>query len=382
MTQEEIKEIEEKITRLTSLKNELKNEEQAIKLTMNSIYGAIGNNWFVCFNTDVAESVTLQGQDLIKYSEMVLNRYFHEFWHIDKELHEKLGLTSVKRVAKPMVIYSDTDSNYVTFEEVVASCDWKGDPKDLILKLNEYRIGDYLKNCFDKYSKKWGTHNHQDFELETLAANGIFLGKKKYVTNLIYDSGVHMEALSQLKTTGVEMIKGGTPPFVREKLIYLTKFIFSKGKNFNIREFVKELKEIKKDFKIQEPQNISAAISINNYEKFILNDTTALEVAKGCPIHVRASGYHNYILNNSKYKDKYPLIRSTDKINYYFVKTKSVAENNVFGFSQGTYPYEFAPPIDYDVQFTKTILDPINRFIEVMGYNNISPNLFMINSLF
>ena len=113
-----------------------------------------------------------------------------------------------------------------------------------------------------------------------------------------------------------------------------------------------------------------------------MNDTTALEVAKGCPIHVRASGYHNYILNNSKYKDKYPLIRSTDKINYYFVKTKSVAENNVFGFSQGTYPYEFAPPIDYDVQFTKTILDPINRFIEVMGYNNISPNLFMINSLF
>jgi hypothetical protein len=191
-----------------------------------------------------------------------------------------------------------------------------------------------------------------------------------------------MEPLSQLKTTGVEMIKGGTPTFVREKLIYLTKFIFSKGKNFNIREFVKELKEIKKDFKIQEPQNISAAISINNYEKFILNDTTALEVAKGCPIHVRASAYHNYILNNSKYKEKYPLIRSSDKINFYFVKTKSAAENNVFGYPQGSYPYEFAPPMDHDVQFTKTILDPINRFIEVMGYNNISPNLFMINSLF
>jgi DNA polymerase elongation subunit (family B) len=382
MTPEEKQEILNKIERLTSLKNELKNEEQAIKLTMNSIYGAIGNNWFVCFNTDVAESVTLQGQDLIKYSEMVLNRYFHEFWHIDKDLHEKLGLTTVKRVAKPLVVYSDTDSNYVTFEEVVESCDWQGDPKDLILKLNEYRIGEYLKKCFEKYSTKWGTRNHQDFELETLAINGIFLGKKKYVTNLIYDSGVHMEPLSQLKTTGVEMIKGGTPPFVREKLIYLTKFIFSKGKNFNIREFVKELKEIKKDFKIQEPQNISAAISINNYEKFILNDTTALEVAKGCPIHVRASAYHNYILNNSKYKDKYPLIRSSDKINFYFVKIKSAAENNVFGYPQGSYPYEFAPPIDHDVQFTKTILDPINRFIEVMGYNNISPNLFMINSLF
>jgi hypothetical protein len=382
MTQEEIKEIEEKTERLTALKNELKNEEQAIKLTMNSIYGAIGNNWFVCFNTDVAEAVTLQGQDLIKYSEGVLNRYFHEFWHLDKELHEKLGLTTVKRVAKPMVIYSDTDSNYVTFEEVVESCDWKGDPKDFILKLNEYRITEYLQKCFEKYASKWGTVNHQDFELETLAINGIFLGKKKYVTNLIYDSGVHFEPLSQLKTTGVEMIKGGTPPFVREKLIYLTKFIFAKGKNFNIREFVKELKEIKNDFKIQEPQKISAAISVNNYEKFILNDTTSFDVSKGCPIHVRASGYHNYLLNNSKYKEKYPLIRSSDKINFYFVKTKSIMENNVFGYPQGSYPYEFAPPIDHDVQFTKTILDPINRFIEVMGYNPISPNLFLINSLF
>jgi len=382
MTTEEIKEIQDKIEKLTSLKNELKNEEQAIKLTMNSIYGAIGNNWFVCFNPDVAEAVTLQGQDLIKYSEKILHRYFHEFWHMDTELHEKLGVKTVKRVSKPLVVYGDTDSNYVTFQEVVTSCDWQGDPKDLILKINEYRLNDYLKNCFEKYSKKWGTQNYQDFELETLARNGIFLGKKKYVTNLIYDSGVHMESLSQLKTTGVEMIKGGTPPFVREKLIYLTKFIFSKGQSFNIREFVKELKEIKKDFKIQEPQNISAAIQVNNYEKFILNDTTGLEVTKGCPIHVRASAYHNYLLNSSKYKDKYPLLRSGEKVNFYFVKTKSIADNNVFAYAQGTFPYEFAPPIDYDVQFTKTILDPINRFVEVMGYNNISPNLFMINALF
>jgi DNA polymerase elongation subunit (family B) len=88
----------------------LKNEEQAIKLTMNSIYGAIGNAWFVCFNPDVAEAVTLQGQDLIKYSEKILHRYFHEFWHQDKELHDKLGLTSVKKVVKPLVVYGDTDS--------------------------------------------------------------------------------------------------------------------------------------------------------------------------------------------------------------------------------------------------------------------------------
>ncbi len=379
----EVEALKQKIDKLTSLKNELKNEEQAVKLTMNSIYGAIGNNWFVCFNPEVAEAVTLQGQDLIKYSEKILHKYFHEFWHKDTELHEKLGIRNVKKIHKPMVVYGDTDSNYVTFQEVVASCEgWEGSDKDFILAINEMRLNSYLKQCFDVYAKKWGTDNYQDFELETLAINGIFLGKKKYVTNIVYSDGVHSDPLTSIKTTGVEMVKGGTPSFVREKLIYLTKFIFSKGNSFNLREFVQELKSIKKDFKAQEPENISVAVNVNNYEKFILNDTTALEVAKGCPIHVRACAYHNFLLNSTKYKDKYPLLKSGEKVRFYFVKTKNIQENNVFAYSQGTFPYEFAPPIDYDQQFTKTILDPINRFIEVMGHNPISPNLFMINTLF
>jgi hypothetical protein len=87
-------------------------------------------------------------------------------------------------------------------------------------------------------------------------------------------------------------------------------------------------------------------------------------------------------LNSSRYKDKYPLLRSGEKIRFYFVATKNSMENNVFGYSQGSFPYEFAPPVDYDEQFTKTILDPINRFIETMGHHPISPNLFMINPLF
>lgn len=379
----EVQELKEKIERLTALKNELKNEEQAIKLTMNSIYGAIGNSWFVCFNPEVAEAVTLQGQDLIKHSEKILHKYFHEFWHKDKELHDKLGLTNVKKIHRPMVVYGDTDSNYVTFQEVVASCEgWEGSDKDLILAINEHRLVGYLKKCFDIYAEKWGTDNYQDFEMETLSINGIFLGKKKYVTNIVYSDGVHSEPLSSIKTTGVEMVKGGTPSFVREKLIYLTKFIFSRGRSFELREFVQELKAIKKDFKAQEPENISVAVNVNNYQKFVLNDTTALEVAKGCPIHVRASAYHNFLLNSTKYKDKYPLIGGGEKVRFYFVKVKNPGDNNVFAYSQGTYPYEFAPPIDFDQQFTKTILDPINRFIEVMGHNPISPNLFMINTLF
>ena len=99
-------------------------------------------------------------------------------------------------------------------------------------------------------------------------------------------------------------------------------------------------------------------------------------------MHVRAAGYHNYLLNNSKYKTKYSLIRSGEKIKFYFVATKSEAENNVFGYLNGSYPYEIAPPINYDEQFNRTILDPVNRFIEAMGYPPLSPNLLLVRALF
>ena len=35
--------------------------------------------------------------------------------------------------------------------------------------------------------------------------------------------------------------------------------------------------------------------------------------------------------------------------------------SNVFAYAPGERPYEFAPNIDYDTQFEKTILDPINQ---------------------
>ena len=176
-----LEELEKKLFEVQHMASDFHNEEQGVKLTLNSIYGALGNQYFACFNPDVAESVTLQGQDLIKYAEKILNKYFQEYWHLDTELHEELGVRNVRPITGDMVIYIDTDSNYVNFGSVVSSCEFDYDPLDFLRKLDDYRLKGYLKNCFDIYAKKWNTENFQDFELETIAKNGIFLGKKKYV---------------------------------------------------------------------------------------------------------------------------------------------------------------------------------------------------------
>ena len=244
-----VEEIKAEILRLKKMSDNYKNEEQGVKLTLNSIYGALGNQYFACFNTEVAESVTLQGQDLIKFAEKIINKYFHEHWHLDTELHEKMGVRNVRPISAEMVIYVDTDSNYVNFGNVISSCDFDCTPLDFILKLNDLRLATYIKNCLDIYAKKWNTNNYQDFELEAISRNAIFLGKKKYIVNLTYEApGKHFVDLTRIKPTGIEIVQGGTPPFAREKLIFLLKHLFETGRKFDIRTFVKMLREIKSEF--------------------------------------------------------------------------------------------------------------------------------------
>lgn len=378
-----VDEIKSEIERLQFLSSEYKSEEQSVKLLINSLYGALGNKWLVCFNPVVAEAITLQGQDLIKYAELIINKYFTEFWHQDKELHEKIGLTEeVKPIKKSTVVYMDTDSCYVSFEEVVNSCNYEGDPKEFILKINEYRLTAYLNKQFDNYAKKWNTINQQDFELENISDAGIWLAKKKYLLDVVWESGIDIDPLTQIIFKGIELAQSSTPLFAREKLKELVKYILLRKDTLDKREITNMMRKMKEEFKLAEPEKISMGRSISDYAKFILNDTTAFEVAKGPPIHVRAAGYFNYLLNkNEQMKAKYQLIRSGDKVKFYYVKTRTQHENDVFAYLPGNYPYELAPPIDYDLMFTKTILDPLNRIMEAIGLGAIPPGLQIVHAL-
>ena len=379
-------EIEKELKYLEDKHNEFMMSEQATKLFLNSIYGACGSPWFAFFNADVAEAVTLQGQDLIKYSEKILNKYFMEFWHNDKKLHNHLGLKEVKKLEKEPCVYIDTDSVYLEFKHIIDGTDWEGTPIDFILKSYNFFLKDYLIKCYDIYAKKNGTQNFQNFELEKISDSGIWLAKKKYVYNTIWkdagdDKGIYVESLSDITAKGVEIAQSSAPKFVRETLKSLLKYLFTKKKDFNPTEFTGLLKKYKEEYKLKNLEDIAISSSISDYEKYVLTDKEKLVLEKGCPIHVRAAAIHNHKLYNSPYKKRYQPIRSGEKVKYYHVKTKNDDEN-VFGFIAGSFPIEFAPSIDYDVQFSKSIVQPMNRFIESMSFSPVSSRLVSSAQLF
>jgi len=357
------------------------NYEQAIKLMLNSIYGAFGNEYFYFYNTDIAETITIQGQNAILFTEMILNSYFQKFWHTDISVHEKMGIQIKGQVIKPVVIYIDTDSCYVSFQEIIEKSDWEGDEKTFILNLYKYRLQAYIAAALEKYAKSYNSDNFLFFELESVAKSGIWLAKKKYIQDLVWkDPDISFESLSKIKAKGFEIIQSSTPLFARTELKELLSLIFADNKNVKIAKIVRKLKKLKNKFKLSDIENISKNVRINNYTKYIENDYKTFEVIKGCPVHVRGAGYHNFIINNSKeYKKKYRLITSGEKVKMYYSMDKGC---NVFSYIAGEFPYEIAPKIDMELQFEKVILSPINRVIHAIGLQVLDRNLLYSTTVF
>ena len=91
-----IEELEKEVERLKNLGDFYETKQLALKKFINSVYGATASKYFIAHNTAVAESITLQGQDLNHYSENSVNAYFSGIFQNDTELHKKLGIDSEK----------------------------------------------------------------------------------------------------------------------------------------------------------------------------------------------------------------------------------------------------------------------------------------------
>lgn len=358
--------------------------EQSIKLAINSIYGAFANEYFHFYNIAIAETVTLQGQDAIRFTEKMIEKYFSEFFHRDRALLRELGVPDdfeVPQIKRKVWKYTDTDSGYLIFEECIDAVNWKGTVKDFVLTLNRVRLAEYIKKVLNDYAKTFFTDNYLDFELETIAENAIWVAKKKYVQNIIWKDGKDYDNLSYIKTTGLEIIQSSTPLFCREKLIEVVRFVFSK-KKLSIEdnaELVALIKSIKQEFKLSNIEKISMSRGISDYRKFIINDTEELSLNKGCPIHVRAAGYYNYLLQQNGLKGKYELIGAGRKVKWYHSQDDFC---NVFAYNPGEFPVEFAPKIDIERQFQASIIDPLNRILVPAGMPPLNPSLAYTMSLF
>lgn len=355
-------------------------EQNALKILINSFYGAFGNKYFYFHDTDIAQSITLQGQDLIKFSIKAVNHYFREKWHLDTELHEKLGISHLKinKIEEDAAIYTDTDSCYVCFHPAIKSIEGlELNDKDALkfcLAINRERLKNYFKAAFQKYASAFNTDNRQDFELENLSRAAIWCAKKKYVLKVSYEDNPAEELAEKESQVvkGLEKVQSSYPIWARTHLEKLYDFLLDRGYTLDLEgELIPKLQELRSEMEALTPDDISFSFSVRTYDKYVKSESP-LRLDKGVPIYTRAAAYHNFLLKETNNK-KYNRVIS-GKVKFYYA-AQNPYDFDIFAFSPGVYPTEFAIPMDKDQQFFRLICEPINKLLLAMGLPQINPQL-------
>jgi DNA polymerase elongation subunit (family B) len=340
------------------------------------------------FNNNVAASITAHGREVIQLTESKINDYFYNQWHLDVELHEKMGLLNVTKIPmnKEIVIYSDTDSNFISFQPAMDHCEWRhnySNELNFIMDLDKHRISGYFIKVLDEYGAKYGVENKHDFELERISESIINMAKKKYIQHIIYEDGIPYDRFSYIYPKGVELVRSSTPLFAREKIVEIVKYLFKNPDTFNIKELLKLVKGLRKEFDLCIPDkidDIALQSSCTNYDRDVKNDKTKLEFEVGTHFAVKAAAYHNFLLHkNKELQSKYEFIKGGSKIKYYYTEN---AEQPIFAYLRDQFPIEFAPKIDLGEQFNKALLSPINSIIEPLNMPEITKRLGIVIDIF
>ena len=326
-------------------------KQLAQKISLNSAYGAIGNEWFRYYDIRNAEAITTSGQLAIRWIEKEVNNYLNKLFDTKE---------------KDYIIASDTDSIYVTFDELVSHV-FKDDvsPTKIINFLDKVikeKIEPFIDESYGKLAKYLHAYEQKMvMKREVIADKGIWTAKKRYILNVWDSEGVRYKE-PHLKIMGIEAVKSSTPASCRKKIKEALKLIMS-GNEKELNQFIQEFR---KEFLQLPPEDIAYPRSVNGVNKFM--DSNAL-YKKGTPIHVKGAILYNYLLKKNKLINKYPIIQDGDKIKFFPLRQPNIYQSNVMSFITKM-PKEFNinDIIDYDTQFDKAFIEPLNLIIERIGW--------------
>ena len=327
------------------------NIQMAKKISLNSAYGAIGNVWFRYYNLLVAEAITTSGQLAIRYIEHTLNQYLNKILNTRGEDY---------------IIASDTDSVYITFDNLVSKVFVSDTDDNKIVEFLDRVAKEKLEPFIDKSYQDLAEYvnayeQKMQMKREVIANKGIWVAKKRYILNAHDVEGVRYKE-PKLKIMGVEAVKSSTPAACREKIKDALKIIMTKD-NQELNSFIQDFR---KDFMNLKPELIAYPRSVNGLNKWTESHNL---FKKGAPIHCKGAILYNHLLQDKKLQNKYPYIQEGDKIKFLHMKTPNVYQSTSISFMTKL-PNELNLHnfIDYDMQFEKSFVEPLKFITDIIRW--------------
>jgi DNA polymerase elongation subunit (family B) len=329
------------------------NIQMAKKISLNSAYGAIGNQYFRYYQLANAEAITLSGQVSIRWIEQKMNDYLNKLLQTTEEDY---------------VIASDTDSIYLNLGPLVnkffgAKSSDKAAVVSLLNKICEEKFEPYIDQCYQNLATYVSAYDQKmQMKRENIADRGIWTAKKRYILNVWDSEGVRYED-AKLKMMGIEAVKSSTPAPCRKMIKDALKLMMN-GTEEDVIDFIDKSRE---EFKKLPPEQISFPRSVSDVVKYKSHSDIYI---KGTPIHCRGALLYNHYILKNKLDNKYSLIQNGEKIKFCYLKKPNSIHENVISFIQD-FPKELDIDkyIDYDLQFEKSFVEPLKAILDAIGWN-------------
>ena len=321
------------------------NIQMAKKISLNSAYGAIGNNWFRYYSNTMAEAITTSGQLSIRWIENKINEYMNDL---------------LKTKDKDYVLASDTDSVYITFDKLIEMLNPKN-PIDFLNTIAKEKIEPFIDESYKELADYLNAYDQKmQMKREVIADKGIWTAKKRYILNAWDVEGVRYKE-PELKIMGIEAVKSSTPAACREKIKEALKILMS-GNETDMNKFIQDFR---KEFMTLPPELVAYPRSVNGLKKW--RDHSSL-FKKGAPIHVKGAILYNHLVEKENLNGRYPFIQEGDKIKFLYMKLPNLYQSSSIAFITKL-PKELDFKVDYELQFEKSFVEPLNYIIEKMNWS-------------
>ena len=330
------------------------NIQMAKKISLNSAYGAIGNEHFRYYRLANAEAITLSGQVSIRWIENKMNSYLNKLLSTDNVDY---------------VIASDTDSIYLNLGPLVTKFfSNKSSDKvrivELLDKICKDKLEPFIDSCYKELASYVSAYDQKMImKRENIADRGIWAAKKRYILNVWDSEGVRYKE-PKMKIMGLETARSSTPAYFRDKLYAAFKIIISKTND----ELISFINDVRTETRERPYEEVAFPRGVNNLEKY--RHRTDI-YSKGTPIHVRGALLYNHYVRKHKVENKHALIQEGEKIKFMYLKTPNPLHENAISFF-GELPKEFGIEkyVDYQTQFEKSFLEPLKNVLQCIGWKH------------
>ena len=330
------------------------NIQMAKKISLNSAYGAIGNEHFRYYKTANAEAITLSGQVSIRWIENKMNGYLNKLLSTDKEDY---------------VIASDTDSIYLNLGPLVnkffaSKSSDKTAIVSLLNKICEEKLEPFIEKSYQELATYVSAYEQKmSMKRENIADRGIWTAKKRYILNVWDSEGVRYKE-PKMKIMGLETARSSTPAYFRDKLYAAFQIIISKNND----ELITFINGVRNETKERPYDEVAFPRGVNNLSKYRHPKDI---YSKGTPIHVRGALLYNWYVKKYEVEHKHPFIQEGEKIKFMYLKTPNPLHENCISFF-GELPKEFGIEkyVDYQTQFEKSFLEPLKNVLQCIGWEH------------